>query len=952
MKRFLSGLSFVMLVFFIAACNAAPSHVSDFPIEVIKSPNDLRDYRYLTLENGLKLILVSNPGANNAAAAVGVHAGSLDEPAQWPGLAHFLEHTISMGSRLYPDPDEYDNYLNEHGGYNNAWTSDYDTVYFFKVVRENFQPALERVASFFKEPLFASDYLNRERHAVDSEYQIHRQEDYGRFNHVVAATSNPQHPSSRFSIGTLDTLSDHDGLKVRDALIDFHKTWYTGPNISVALVADESLDTLETMARELFIGITSRRAPVRSMDLPEYTSKELGLRIDIQSKQQLRTLSLSFPLPVDPDYLQDKPMLYVAHIIGSESKGSLISYLKRKGWIKDLSAWGSDNTRIASFDIQAALTEKGYEHIDDILAQIFATLKQVYDHGIHKDIFTDIQTQQNLWFRFMERAEPDKTASMLVTKMPNVAPAQLMSSRFTIPRFNPEKIRQMIRRLTPDNMRMILTSDILPVPEADALKEPWTNALYTVNRFTPEQITHYIKTPLNKAVTLPELNPYLPKTLDVIEEKQTETPDVLPAPENMRSWFHHNNSFKVPKGSIYTHFATPTIPLTTENLMMLMFYVRLFNTQFNESLYPASQAGLDYGLLVDDLGLLLVTSGYNEPLPLFYKDLVTNLQNFSIDRETFLQQKEFIREELNNIDEMDATDQVYRVLSNIIYTNESSVADRIAALNKITLEALVDLQEKLFSDLALTTFIHGNLSREDAGSINQYLSPLATNNTHNSSHVQLKSIPKTMTPQSCAVYYKHEDSALLSVTIQPSKSVHDQMVYRILGRILKAPFFTHLRNDEQLGYVVFASSIEHRRYPGLIFVIQSPEHAPSYLSERVDNFLSNFKTHIDGLTKEDLENHRSSLITQFNPINTQMFEESEQFWSDVDDGFLNFDQKQQQISALKKVSLEDIQQAYRKLLAKEHWMQIFGYGNNRQPEDAPVACNDPSFRKLFKTILP
>jgi hypothetical protein len=52
--------------------------------------------------------------------AVGV--GSFTDPAEMPGLAHYLEHMLFMGSDKYPKENEYDTYLNNHGGSSNAYT--------------------------------------------------------------------------------------------------------------------------------------------------------------------------------------------------------------------------------------------------------------------------------------------------------------------------------------------------------------------------------------------------------------------------------------------------------------------------------------------------------------------------------------------------------------------------------------------------------------------------------------------------------------------------------------------------------------------------------------------------------------------------------------------------------------------------------------------------------------
>lgn len=89
----------------------------------VQSPNDDNAYRLITLENGLKALLISDPDAPKAAAALDVYVGSGDNPRGRGGLAHFLEHMLFLGTEKYPDPAEYERFITEHGGNRNAFTS-------------------------------------------------------------------------------------------------------------------------------------------------------------------------------------------------------------------------------------------------------------------------------------------------------------------------------------------------------------------------------------------------------------------------------------------------------------------------------------------------------------------------------------------------------------------------------------------------------------------------------------------------------------------------------------------------------------------------------------------------------------------------------------------------------------------------------------------------------------
>ncbi|MCJ1241138.1 hypothetical protein MMC14_009142 [Varicellaria rhodocarpa] len=87
--------------------------------EVVKPVVDKLKYRCMTLDNAIRITLISDPEADKAAAAmdqplyalVQVRVGSLGDPDDLPGLAHFTEHMLFYASEKYPQEDEYSKFV-------------------------------------------------------------------------------------------------------------------------------------------------------------------------------------------------------------------------------------------------------------------------------------------------------------------------------------------------------------------------------------------------------------------------------------------------------------------------------------------------------------------------------------------------------------------------------------------------------------------------------------------------------------------------------------------------------------------------------------------------------------------------------------------------------------------------------------------------------------------------
>ncbi|CAE6914789.1 STE23 [Symbiodinium sp. CCMP2592] len=100
--------------------------------------------------------LPTDPRAQEAFTEA-VKAGSHDDPRQLPGLAHFCEHMLFLGTEKYPENSGFDQFLMKYGGSSNAFTASEVTVYFAAASSDAASEGLDRFADFFRAPLFKQD---------------------------------------------------------------------------------------------------------------------------------------------------------------------------------------------------------------------------------------------------------------------------------------------------------------------------------------------------------------------------------------------------------------------------------------------------------------------------------------------------------------------------------------------------------------------------------------------------------------------------------------------------------------------------------------------------------------------------------------------------------------------------------------------------------------------------
>ena len=287
-----------------------------------------------------------------------------------------------LGTEKYPDPGEYQQFIKSHGGQHNAFTAFQDTNYFFDVQAEFLEPALDRFAQQFSAPLFTAELVDRERNAVHSEFSAKQKDDGRRFYSVKKAVSNPDHAFSHFAVGNLSTLENTEANPLRPDLIEFWKQHYSSNIMSLAVYGPQTLDELESMVRGRFDAIENRNLETKRHVASLYRSDELPAKVTAEALKDVRSLSLTFPIPSQEANYRTKPASYVANLLGHEGRGSLLSFLKREGLANSLVA--STSTELAdfrTFEISVDLTEKGEKRWRDVSRAVLSYVSMLRADG-------------------------------------------------------------------------------------------------------------------------------------------------------------------------------------------------------------------------------------------------------------------------------------------------------------------------------------------------------------------------------------------------------------------------------------------------------------------------------------------------------------------------------------------------------------------------------------------
>lgn len=317
--RFIAGL---LLLF--AACAGI---AAETPSKVA-SIEGVTEYR---LANGLRILMVPDPGASTVGVHVTYFVGSRHEGYGEKGMAHLLEHMLFKGTaRLGNIKDE----LSKRGARFNGTTSDDRTNYFetLSATVENLDWALGMEADRMVHSLVRKADLDSEMTVVRNEFEMGENSPGGvlarRMTRLLYSAHN-------YGFPTIGLRSDIEAVPI-ERLQAFYRTWYQPDNALLTIGGKFDEATALALAAKHFGSIERPKRALPSLYTVEPTQDgERSVTLRRAGDVQIVSAMYRIPAASDPGY----PAVDVlTQVLGAPPTGRLHRALVQKGLAS--SAWG------------------------------------------------------------------------------------------------------------------------------------------------------------------------------------------------------------------------------------------------------------------------------------------------------------------------------------------------------------------------------------------------------------------------------------------------------------------------------------------------------------------------------------------------------------------------------------------------------------------------------------
>ncbi len=879
----------LMRIFLILVALALSSFTSlvDQNTLTIDSPSfaDVKTAK-IELANGLQAYLVSDPHLDKSGAALVVGAGSIDDPDNALGLAHFTEHMLFMGTEKYPSVDDYDHYIFSHGGAMNASTWSDRTAYAFTISNEAFEGALDRFSQFFISPIFAPSTLSKEMHAVNQENEKYKEDDPRRQELVITLGLNPASPASRFSVGTLDTLG-----KVSQE--DLHKWWsqhYGAQTMRLVVYSTLPLDQLQTLVEADFSAIQP------AGDIPAsfgpLFGEQKGKLFVIQPQQG--TSAVTFYFDTERTYLPQARLLAAA--LSDETKSSYAGQLIDRGWVIDASVDVQPVRDRLLVALSLDLSPEGVKHWQDIVSATEQTLTALQENGLSKAYFDLQDKSARLLYQWQPKQELFGQLMQEAYALGDEPMLSFPENSVLIPSYDPAAFHDMMKSFHLSQSMVALMADGL-VDTKKALQDPWYHTLYQVTTLPP------LKPNVIAPPTVAESNPYLPEELVVESLPQLTEPKKIIDRKGLTVYWMPDNQFHTPQTAALIRLRPERCDsLGARSDALRDVAVQMATVRATNDTYLATEAGSAITWENKDGGIVINIFGFSPAMAPTLHSVVTSLVNpdstiYSDARSALLQK---YAEQENDL----PYKQGIALTKQVLQETNAAPARKAKFLSKLTYPGWK--RNNVLEAAKIEIVFYGNITEQDAATLSEQFArelnarPLSNQETLKPCFFLEEKGPVLLTKK-----IPQLGNFACLIVQDPQFDLKREASLYIAYNLLQGPFFNTLRSEQQTGYVTKSIAIDRCQRLNALYFVQSTTHSPQELLSRFELFFESTLHNPELFSLSSFEGARNAWVSQLSAPPKDMRGAANEIDKIVIEYDADFATKAKQIEAAKNLTLEE-----------------------------------------------
>lgn len=732
-----------------------------------------------------------------------------------------------------------------------------------------------------------------------------------------------------------------------DALHAFRDKYYSANLMKAVIYSNKPLPELAAMAAQTFGRVPNKNIDLPQINVPVVTDAQKGIVIHYVPALPRKVLRVEFRIDNNTAQFRSKTDELVTYLIGNRSPGTLSDWLQKQGLVEGIRA-DSDpvvNGNSGVLAISATLTDKGLAHRDEVVAAIFSYLSLLRDKGVDKRYFDELAHVLDLDFRYPSITRDMDYVEWLADTMIRVPVEHTLDAVNIADQYDAEAIKARLAMMTPQNARIWYISPNEPHNKTAY----FVDAPYQVDKISEQTFANWQKKASEIALKLPELNPYIPDDFSLIKTaKAYPHPQLIVDEPTLRVVYTPSHYFaSEPKADVSVVLRNPKAMDSAKNQVMFALNDYLAGIALDQLSNQAAVGGISFSTNANN-GLMVNANGYTQRLPQLFQALLEGYFSYTPTEEQFEQAKSWYAQMMDSAEKGKAYDQAImpaQMLSQIPYFQRE---DRRALLPSITLKEVLAYRDALKTNTRPEFLIVGNMSEDQAKTLAENVRQQLGSNGDEWCRNQDVLVEKKQN----VIFEKagnSTDSALAAVFVPTGYDEFASSAQSaVLGQIIQPWFYNQLRTEEQLGYAVFAFSMNVGRQWGLGFLLQSSDKQPAYLWQRYQAFFPQAEAKLRAMKPDEFAQIQQAVIAQVMQPPQTLGEEASQLSKDFDRGNLKFDSRDKVVAEIKQLTPQKVADFFHQAVVKPQGIAILSQVSGSQ--NGKTDYVNPKGWKIWKSV--
>ena len=675
------------------------------------------------------------------------------------------------------------------------------------------------------------------------------------------------------------------------------------------------------MAADTFGRVPNTESKKPEITVPVVTDAQKGIIIHYVPALPRKVLRVEFRIDNNSAKFRSKTDELITYLIGNRSPGTLSDWLQKQGLVEGISA-NSDpivNGNSGVLAISASLTYKGLANRDQVVAAIFSYLNLLREKGIDKQYFDELANVLDIDFRYPSITRDMDYVEWLADTMIRVPVEHTLDAVNIADRYDAKAVKERLAMMTPQNARIWYISP----------KEPhnktayFVDAPYQVDKISAQTFADWQKKAADIALSLPELNPYIPDDFSLIKsEKKHDHPELIVDESNLRVVYAPSRYFaSEPKADVSLILRNPKAMDSARNQVMFALNDYLAGLALDQLSNQASVGGISFSTNANN-GLMVNANGYTQRLPQLFQALLEGYFSYTATEDQLEQVKSWYNQMMDSAEKGKAFEQAImpaQMLSQVPYFSRD---ERRKILPSITLKEVLAYRDALKSGARPEFMVIGNMTEAQATTLARDVQKQL--GADGSEWCRNKDV--VVDKKQSVIFEKagnSTDSALAAVFVPTGYDEYTSSAYSsLLGQIVQPWFYNQLRTEEQLGYAVFAFPMSVGRQWGMGFLLQSNDKQPSFLWERYKAFFPTAEAKLRAMKPDEFAQIQQAVITQMLQAPQTLGEEASKLSKDFDRGNMRFDSRDKIVAQIKLLTPQKLADFFHQAVVEPQGMAI------------------------------